>query len=57
MFYTDTNGQKPHFRNTALVFLEMTMENSQYDIDFEKFFKRFNEAAKDVDEFLLEDDA
>ncbi len=52
MFYTDTNGRKPQFRITALVLLEMVMENSPDDRDFEKF----NEAAKDSDEFLLEDE-
>jgi hypothetical protein len=56
MFYTDTNGLKPRFRSTALVFLDMAMENSPYDVDFVKFFERFNEAAKDADEFHLEDE-
>jgi hypothetical protein len=56
MFYTDTNGQKPRFRTTALVFLEMSMKEALYDIDFESVFKKFNEAAQDVDEFLLEDE-
>jgi hypothetical protein len=52
MFYTDTNGLKPQFRSTALLFLEMAMESSLDDRDFESF----NEAAKDIDEFLLEDE-
>ncbi len=52
MFYTDTNGLKPHFRSTALVFLGMAMEDSPVDVDFEKF----NEAAKEIDEFILEDE-
>ncbi len=52
MFYTDTNGLKPQFRSTALLLLEMVMERSPDDRDFE----RFNEAAKDTDEFLLEDE-
>jgi hypothetical protein len=52
VFYTDTNGLKPRFRSTALILLENVMENFPDLLDFEGF----NDAAKDADEFLPEDD-
>jgi hypothetical protein len=48
VFYSDTNGQLPEFRSTALIMLGIVMDCTPLDeIDFEEFKK----VSADLDNF------
>jgi hypothetical protein len=48
VFYSDTNGQLPEFRSTALIMLGIVMDSTPLD---EIDFKEFKKVATDIDNF------